>query len=42
MKDWEAEHGNISEFDDSKVNVMSIHEQVSLSVSAVESKYHEM
>ena len=42
MKDWEAEHGNISEFDASKVNVMSIHEQVALSVSAVESKYHEM
>jgi hypothetical protein len=28
MKDWKAEYGNISSFDDSKVNVMLIHEQV--------------
>jgi hypothetical protein len=42
MKDWEAEHGNISEFDASKVNVMSIHEPVALNVSSAESKYHKM
>jgi hypothetical protein len=42
MKDWEAKHGNISQFDASKVDVMSIHEQVALNVSSVESKYHKM
>ncbi len=41
MKDWEAKHGNISQFDASKVDVMSIHEQVALNVSSVESKYHK-
>ena len=42
MKDWEAKHGDISQFDASKVDVMSIHEQVALNVSSAESKYHKM
>ena len=42
MKDWEAKHGDISQFDASKVDIMSIHEQVALNVSSAESKYHKM
>ena len=42
MKDWEAQHCNISQFDVSKVDVMSIHEQAALNVSSAESKYHKM
>ena len=42
MKDWEAKHGDISQFDASKVDVMSIHEQAALNVSSAESKYHKM
>ena len=42
MKDWEAQHGDISQFDASKVDVMSIHEQAALNVSSAESKYHKM
>jgi hypothetical protein len=33
---------DISQFDASKVDVMSIHEQVALNVSSAESKYHKM
>jgi hypothetical protein len=36
------QHGNISQFDASKVDVMSIHEQVALNVSSAESKHHKM
>ena len=32
----------VREFDASKVDVMSMHEQVALSASSFESKYHEM
>jgi hypothetical protein len=42
MKDWEAKHCDISQFDASKVDVMSIHEQVALNVSSAESKYQKM
>jgi hypothetical protein len=28
IKEWEAENGNISSFDDSKFNITLIHEQV--------------
>ena len=36
-----AKH-DISQFDASKVDVMSIHEQAALNVSSAESKYHKM
>ena len=46
MKLWEAEHGSIDNFDEnfdvSKVDVWSLHEQLARDVADAEIKYHEM
>ena len=42
MKVWEVKNGSLHGFDSLKLDIISINEEASHSVSETESKYHEM